>query len=209
MAGNGDVLTVVVIEDDDDVRESLDGLFRSVGLRVQAYSSVHDFMESGHRPRPRCMVLDVRLPGKSGLEFQEDIVGTANECPIVFISGHADVAMSVRAMKAGAVEFLTKPVRDQELLEAVHIALEQDRARQAADHDLKRWKDGYALLTPRERDIMARVVTGRRNKEIAADVGISEATVKLHRASIMQKTSSNSVVDLVRLNDALNKNSKL
>jgi FixJ family two-component response regulator len=195
--------TVVIIEDDEGVRESLDGLFRSVGLMVEAFGSVREFTQSARKCRPGCMVLDVRLPGKSGMEFQEELVGTPQERPIIFISGHADIAMSVRAMKAGAVEFLTKPVRDQDLLDAVQTALERDRVRQAGERSLRTWKEGYALLTPRERDIMARIATGRRNKEIALDVGISESTIKLHRSSIMQKMKAHSVIDLAKMYELL------
>jgi len=185
------------------VRESLRGLFRSVGLTVRAYASVKEFDESGLRGRRGCFVLDVRLPGKSGLEFQEELAGTSDERPIIFISGHADVAMSVRAMKAGAVEFLTKPVRDQDLLEAVHLALEHDRKRHEHERSLDAISADYAQLTPRERDIMARIATGRRNKEIARDIGVSEATVKIHRASIMHKMGANSAIELARMSDAL------
>jgi FixJ family two-component response regulator len=195
--------SVVIIEDDRDVRESLQGLFRSVGLEVEPFASVKEFLESARPDRPGCMVLDVRLPGKSGLDFQEELAGTSRQRPIIFISGHADIAMSVRAMKAGAIEFLTKPVRDQDLLDAVQLAMEQDGARRLSDHRLANWRARYALLTPRERDVMARVVTGRRNKQIAADIDLSEATIKLHRSSVMQKMHAQSLVELVRMNDAL------
>jgi FixJ family two-component response regulator len=149
------------------------------------------------------MVLDVRLPGKSGLDLQDELAKANIRRPIIFISGHADVAMSVRAMKAGAVEFLTKPVRDQDLLDAVQLAIEQDRAVRRDEADIAELRENYATLTGRERDIMDRVVMGRRNKQIAADVGVTEATVKLHRSHIMQKMHAQSLVELLRMNDAL------
>lgn len=195
--------SVVIIEDDADVRESLQGLFRSVGLEVEPFASVTEFQSSGRPDRPGCLVLDVRLPGKSGLDFQEELAGRPGHLPIVFISGHADIAMSVRAMKAGAVEFLTKPVRDQDLLDAVQTALERDRLRRLRERGLECWRAGYLSLTPRERTVMARVVTGLRNKQIAAEMGISEATLKLHRASVMHKMKAGSLIELVRMNDAL------
>jgi FixJ family two-component response regulator len=195
--------TVVVIDDDEYVRESLHGLFRSVGLRVEVFASVQAFLAGDLADRPGCMVLDVRLPGKSGLDFHDELVRKGVHRPVIFISGHADVPMSVRAMKAGAVEFLTKPVRDQDLLDAVQSAIEQDRVRRDGARDVARVRVGFESLTPREREIMALVVTGRRNKQIAADVGVSEATVKLHRGHVMQKMQARSVAELVRMADAL------
>jgi len=149
------------------------------------------------------MVLDVRLPGKSGLEFYEEIAGTSGQLPVIFISGHADVAMSVRAMKAGAVEFLTKPVRDQDLLDAVQAALERDRAERSFARNVERARSCRDLLTQRERDVMALVVTGLRNKQIAAKLGLSEATIKVHRGNLMQKMQAQSLIELVRICDLI------
>lgn len=195
--------SVVIIEDDVDVRESLRGLFHSMGLDVEPFASVREFVDAKRRDRPGCLVLDVRLPGKSGLDFQQEIAKTPGQLPIIFISGHADIEMSVRAMKAGAVEFLTKPVRDQDLLDAVQAALEIDRQGRIKTHEINQWRSDYDQLTPREREVLSLVVTGLRNKQIAAAIGISEATVKLHRASVMQKMKAQSLIDLLRMNDAL------
>lgn len=194
--------TVIVIDDAADVREALDGLFRSVGLRVDVYASVAAFHEQPRRDRAGCFVLDVRLPGRSGLEFQQDLLASQDRRPIIFISGHADVAMCARAMKAGAAEFLTKPVRDQELLDAVHAAILRDVGRRREDQERARGQAGMALLTPREHEVMQHVAAGRRNKEIAADMNVSEGTVKLHRAQIMQKLQTRNLADLIRLADA-------
>jgi FixJ family two-component response regulator len=194
---------VVIIEDDADVRESLNGLFRSVGLAVEPFASVLDYLASGRADRAGCMVLDVRLPGKSGLEFYEEMAGSPGQLPVIFISGHADVAMSVRAMKAGAVEFLTKPVRDQDLLDAVQAALERDRAERSFARNVERARNCRDLLTQRERDVMALVVTGLRNKQIAAKLGLSEATIKVHRGNLMQKMQAQSLIELVRICDLI------
>jgi FixJ family two-component response regulator len=195
--------TVVVIDDDEYVREAIQGLLASVGLRVRPFASVQAFLADGLRDGSGCLVLDVRLPGQSGLELQEFLAKSKFRQPIIFISGHADVAMSVRAMKAGAIEFLTKPVRDQDLLDAVQRAIEMDSIRRHNERDLDQLIAYYDTLTVREREIMAEVVTGRRNKQIAADVGVTEATVKLHRGHIMQKMRARSIVELVRMADAL------
>jgi FixJ family two-component response regulator len=203
------VPTVVVIDDDLDVREALQGLFRSVGLNVDLYDSVHAYRESDRQDPFGCMVLDVRLPGKSGLEFQEELVRENRPRPIVFISGHADVEMSVRAMKSGAVEFLTKPVRDQDLLEAVHLAIEQDRAGQRAEQSLQQVRADYSTLSQREREVMSRVVMGHRNKRVALDIGLTEATVKLHRSQIMRKMKATSLVELLRMADTLSSTTKV
>ena len=194
---------VVVIDDDAHVRESLDSLFRSVGLCVESYGSVGDYLDSGRQDRPGCMVLDVRLPGMSGQEFQEVLVREKVRRPIVFISGHADVAMCARAMKAGAVDFLTKPVRDQELLDAVQMAIAQDWQLRIEDDDLVRRRAEAARLTSREREVMAQAVSGRRNKQIAADLGLSEGTVKLYRGQIMQKFNVRTFAELVWVAAAL------
>lgn len=195
--------TVAVIDDDGDVREALGGLFRSVGLNVELYGSVAEFRAARRPNQAGCLVLDVRLPGTSGLDFQAELQEAHSPVPIVFISGHADVAMSVRAMKAGAVEFLTKPVRDQDLLDAVQLALSRDRIRRDGDREAEKVAADYARLTMREREVLAHVVAGMRNKGIAAELGVTEATVKLHRGHIMQKMQAQSLVDLVRITDLI------
>jgi len=195
--------TVVVIDDDDDVRESLRGLFRSVGLQVELFGSIQDYLGADRPDHPGCLILDVRLPGRSGLDFQEELGKAKASLPIIFISGHADIPMSVRAMKAGAVEFLTKPVRQQDLLDAVHVAIENDRARRRQTRDVAGIAAAYDLLSPREREVMACVVAGRLNKQIAGDLGITEATVKLHRGQVMRKMHARSLADLVRMADRL------
>jgi FixJ family two-component response regulator len=193
---------VVVIDDDEFVRESLDGLFRSVGYETELYPSVQEYLAAGTL-RADCLVLDVRLPGQSGLDLQELLNRSDARQPVIFISGHADVAMSVRAMKGGAVEFLTKPVREQDLLDAVGQAVELGKNRRRGAKELADVRANYETLSPREREIMAEVVTGRRNKQIAADLGVTEATIKLHRGNIMQKMRARSLVELVRRADAL------
>ena len=200
---------VVVIDDDADVREALDGLFRSVGLGVESFGSVSAYQAAAPRTAPAAWFSTSGCPEKSGLEFQEDLVRADIQRPIVFISGHADVAMSVRAMKAGAVEFLTKPVRDQDLLDAVQLAIEQDSAQRRGDQERLQLRSDYATLSPREREVMARVVLGRRNKQIATDIGLSEATVKLHRSQIMRKMGATSLVELLRMADTLSPTPKV
>lgn len=197
------VSTVAVIDDDLDVREALGGLFRSVGLDVELYGSVAEYRDARQPNRAGCLVLDVRLPGTSGLDFQAELQDASSSVPIVFISGHADIAMSVRAMKAGAVEFLTKPVRDQDLLDAVQLALSRDRVRQVGERETDKVTADYARLTLREREVLSHVVAGLRNKQIAAELGVTEATVKLHRGHIMQKMQAQSLVDLVRITDLI------
>lgn len=193
--------TVSIVDDDADVREALRGLFRSVGLDVQAFGSTTAFLAKYDPEQLGCLVLDVRLPGQSGLEFFDEMGRLELRCPVVFLSGHADIAMSVRAMKAGAVEFLTKPVRDQDLLDAVHLAIERDRSRKAEEESARSVREQFANLTPRERAVLAELVAGHRNKEIAGKLAISEATVKLHRTHIMQKLRAQTLVELVRLFD--------
>ncbi len=195
--------TVIVIDDDANVREALDGLFRSVGLAARLFESVQDFLDAKVKDSLGCIVLDVRLPGQSGLDFQECLGRSGKHLPIVFISGHADIAMSVRAMKAGAVEFLAKPVRDQDLLDAVQRAVDQDRRQRQDAANNASLRKTFAMLSRREQDVMQHVVTGRLNKQIAADVGLSEATVKLHRGRVMQKMGAKSLVELVRMADRL------
>jgi FixJ family two-component response regulator len=195
--------TVVIIDDDQDIRDALRGLLRSVGLRVELFGSVHEFLDCAQLDRPGCLVLDVRLPGQSGLDFHDDLVKANVHLPVVFISGHADIAMSVRAMKAGAVEFLTKPVRQQDLLDAIQLAIKEDRARREGDRAVAGIRADFDTLTPREREVMVLVVAGRLNKQIAADIGISEATVKLHRGQVMRKMRAQTLATLVRMADKL------
>jgi RNA polymerase sigma factor (sigma-70 family) len=195
--------TVVVIDDDQDVREALQGLLRSVGLRVELFASVSEFLSSNRPNLPGCLVLDVRLPGRSGLDFHDDLVKAKVHLPVIFISGHADVPMSVRAMKAGAVEFLTKPVRHQDLLDAIQRAIEHDRARRDEEEVVDRLRARLDTLTPREREVMRLVAAGRLNKQIAAEIGLSEATVKLHRGQVMRKLRIRSLAELVRMADKL------
>lgn len=195
--------TVVVIDDDPSVREALHSLLRSVGLRVELFGSVQGFLTSKRPDDPSCLVLDIRLPGKSGLEFQEELRRANVKLPVIFITGHGDIQMSVRAMKAGAVEFLIKPFRDQELLDAIHLAIERDRARRRDAAVVEGLRRSFETLTPREREMMALVVVGRRNKQIAADLGLSEVTVKVHRGNMMRKMDARSVADLVRMADKL------
>jgi len=195
--------TVVVVDDDPAIREALESLLRSVGLRVQLFGSVPEFLGGGRPDGPSCLVLDVRLPGRSGLDLQDELLRSAIRLPVIFITGHGDIQMSVRAMKAGAVEFLTKPFRDQELLDAVQVALERDRTRREAAKALACLQSRYQSLTAREREVMAIVVTGRPNKTVAAKLGISEITVKAHRGRVMRKMVARSLADLVRIADSL------
>ena len=195
--------TVVVIDDDPAVREALGSLLRSVGLEVKLLASVAEFLRSGRPEGPACLVLDVRLPGRSGLDFQRELTAANTYLPIIFITGHGDIPMSVQAMKAGAIEFLTKPFRDQDLLDAIQLGLAQDRARREDEQAIAELRVRYATLTPREREVMALVVQGRLNKQIAGDIGISEITVKVHRGQVMRKMQASSLPDLARMADKL------
>jgi FixJ family two-component response regulator len=194
---------VFVVDDDASVRPAMESLIRSVGLRVKSFASASDFLRYERPDAPACLVLDVRLPGLSGLDLQRELAGAGNTIPIIFITGHGDIPMSVRAMKAGATEFLAKPFREQELLEAVQQALERDRNKRLADAQLADLRRCYEGLTAREHDVMARVVKGRLNKQTADELGITEITVKVHRRHIMKKMGVKSVADLVRMSEKL------
>jgi RNA polymerase sigma factor (sigma-70 family) len=190
---------IYVVDDDLPVRESLDSLIRSVGFRVQTFASAQDFLRYKRPDVAGCLVLDVRLPGLSGLDLQRQMGQAEIQIPIIFITGHGDIPMSVRAMKEGAVEFLTKPFRDQDLLDAIQQAVERDRASRQARAELAGLRERLRSLTPREREVMRHVVSGLLNKQIAAELGTSEVTVKLHRSKVMQKMQAASLADLVRM----------
>src|SRR5262252_1135305 len=190
---------VFVIDDDEDLRDGLSNLLRSVGLQVKAYASAMDFLKSNLPDAPSCLVLDVRLPGISGLDFQSELIKKNIGIPIVFMTGHGDIPMSVRAMKAGAVEFLPKPFRDQDLLDAIQMSLMQDRKRRQRDGEIAVLQKRLQALTPREREVFPLVVSGRSNKEIAGEIGISEITVKVHRGNLMRKMQATSFADLLRM----------
>jgi FixJ family two-component response regulator len=194
---------IFVIDDDASLRAALKELFESVGLQVEPFGSGEAFLESKHPDTTSCLVLDVRLPGMSGLKFQEELGKAKNHIPIVFLTGHGDIPMAVRAMKSGAVDFLTKPFRNQDLLDAVAAALELDRARRAKDQSHSTLRESFKSLSQRERDVVARVAAGGLNKQIAADLGVSEVTVKVHRANAMRKLRAKSVAELVRMTDLL------
>ena len=194
---------VFVVDDDAAMRRSLDNLMRSVGLRVEAFASAREFLRRKPPDAASCLVLDVRLPGPSGLELQRRMAETGLSIPIIFITGHGDVPMSVHAMKAGAVEFLTKPFRDQDLLDAIQQALERDRAARQQRAEVDDLRRRFESLTRREREVMGLVVAGRLNKQIAAEVGSSETTVKIHRHQVMEKMGAGSLADLVRMADRL------
>lgn len=195
--------TVIVIDDDPAIREALGSLLRSVGFDVKLLASVGDFLNSGRPAGPTCLVLDVRLPGQSGLDFQRQLSQANMQLPIVFITGHGDIPMSVQAMKEGAIEFLTKPFRDQDLLDAVYVGLARDRVWLENEKALETLRVRFDSLTPREREVMALVVTGRLNKQIAGDLGVSEITVKVHRSQVMQKMRAASLPELARMADKL------
>jgi FixJ family two-component response regulator len=191
--------TVLVVDDDASVREALSDLFQSVGLMVEVYASAQEFLKNERPEGPGCLVLDVRLPGKSGLDFQQELSAANINLPIVFLTGHGDIPMSVRAMKAGAVEFLTKPFREQDLLDAVQTAIERDRVNREDQKLVTMLRQRFASLTPREQSILALVVAGRRNKQIAFEIGTSEVTVKVHRTNLMRKLQASSLADLIMM----------
>jgi len=194
---------IVVIDDDASMRKALDNLLKSVGFEVELFASPQEFLQSARPDRPGCIVLDVRFPGRSGLDMQRDLGDANTRLPIIFITGYGDIPMSVRAMKAGAVEFLTKPFRDQDLLDAVGTALEADRARRAGEIRLAELRGRFDMLTARERQVLSLVVAGRLNKQIAGELGVSEMTVKMHRRQVMRKMQATGVAQLVRLADQI------
>jgi FixJ family two-component response regulator len=196
--------TVIVIDDDPAIRESIGGLLRSVGLQAKLFASVDEFLKAGRPDGPASLVLDVRLPGRSGLDFQRELAAANIQLPIIFITGYGDIPMSVTAMKGGAIEFLTKPFRDQDLLDAIQLGLARDRAWLENEKATAALRARFETLTSREREIMAFVVAGRLNKQIAYEIGISEITVKVHRGQVMRKMQAASLPDLARMADRLN-----
>jgi FixJ family two-component response regulator len=195
--------TVLVVDDDPDLRQSVGRLLRSLGLDAQLFASIADFLKSNPPDGPSCLVLDVRLPGQSGLELQRELAAAKRELPIIFITGHGDIPMTVQAMKSGAIEFLTKPFRDQDLLDAIQLGLSHDRVRRENEKALATLRERFASLSPRERDIMIQVARGRLSKQIAGDIGIAEATVKVHRSRAMRKMEAHSLPELGRMADKL------
>jgi FixJ family two-component response regulator len=194
---------VYVVDDDDSLRESLGSLFRSVGLEVRTFASTQAFLRTKLPDAPSCLVLDVRLPGMSGLDFQGELAKSDIHLPIVFMTGHGDIPMTVKAMKAGAVEFLTKPVREQDLLDAVRVGIERSNEVHQKDRSLSKIRACYEALTPREQEVFALVTSGMMNKQIAGEMNVSEITVKVHRGNVMRKMSARSLAELVRMADTL------
>jgi len=194
---------VFIVDDDASVRDGLEDLLRSVGLGVETFASTQEFLQSKRPDAPGCIVLDVRLPGPSGMEFQRTLMKSGILLPVIFISGHGDISMSVQAIKAGAVDFLTKPLHEQKLLDAIQTGIERDRGRRAEEKDVAQLQERFESLTPREREVLTFVIAGRANKQIAAELTLSEMTVKIHRSQMMRKMRAKSLVELVRMADSL------
>ena len=195
---------VLIIDDDPEFRDSVARLLRTVGLHTLEFSSVSDFLKADPSDGPTCLVLDVRMPGRSGLDLQRDLAAANRQVPIIFITAHADVPMTVQAMKGGALEFLTKPFRDQDLIEAVETGLARDRSRRESDRQLAALRERFDGLSSREREVMLHVMAGRLNKQIAHDIGIAESTVKVHRTNLMRKMKARSIPELSRMAGILN-----
>src|SRR5262245_34330549 len=195
--------SVLIVDDDAEFRDSVGRLLRTVGLHTREFSSVSDFLKADPPDGPSCLVLDVRMPGRSGLELQRDLATTNRQVPIIFITAHADIPMTVQAMKGGAIEFLTKPFRDQDLIEAIEAGIARDRARRENDKALAALRERFDGLSPREREIMLHVMAGRLNKQIAHEIGIAESTVKVHRTNLMRKMRARSLPELSRMADLL------
>jgi FixJ family two-component response regulator len=198
-----DKAAVYIVDDDEALRSALDSLLRSIDLETRTFGSVRDFLDAHTGDRPGCIVLDVRLPGMSGLDFQSQLAELGVHLPVILMTGHGDIPMSVRAMKAGAVDFLPKPFRDQDMIDAVSTAIERDRQRRAAEADITRIRERFATLSPREQQVMTLVTTGKMNKQVAGDLGLSEITVKIHRGSAMRKMEARTLADLVRMAEVL------
>jgi FixJ family two-component response regulator len=203
MEGSEPQSIVYVVDDDASIRDGLRSLLASMGMQVDVFGSAAEFLKSTLPDIPSCLVLDVRLPGVSGLDFQAELTKAGIQVPIIFISGHGDIPMTVRAMKAGAVEFLVKPIREQDLLDAVRIGLDRDRARRESENTVSTMRVRYNSLTPREQEVIALVTSGLMNKQIAAEMDVSEITAKVHRGSVMRKMDAKSLADLVRMADLL------